>query len=93
MFDGSINQTTKRITADDVNDRANAVNRVVGLPTGVGDIGMVRPRVPLKLDISRARNGPEVVMAVNANPLMASQDLARNAEHDERLLQELLAAM
>jgi hypothetical protein len=93
VFDGSIHQTTRKLDADIVNDRANAVNRVVGLPTGVGDIGQVRPRVPLKLDVSRVRNAAEVVRAVNSNPLMATQDLGRNAEHDEALLQEMLAAM
>jgi hypothetical protein len=93
VFDGQIHQTTKRITADDVNDRANAVNRVVGLPTGVGDIGAVKYRVPLKLDVSRVRNGPEVVASVNSNPLMATQNLRYNAEHDEQVLSELLAAM
>jgi hypothetical protein len=54
---------------------------------------MVRPRVPLKLDVSRDRNTREVVSAVNSNPLMASQNLAYNAEHDEKLLQEMLASM
>jgi hypothetical protein len=93
VFDGNIHQTTRRLDADIVNDRANAVNRVVGLPTGVGDIGMVRPRVPLKLDVSRVRNTNEVVYAVNSNPLMATQDLSRNADHDERLLQEMLAGI
>lgn len=93
VFDGNIHQTTKKLDADIVNDRSNAVNRVVGLPTGVGDIGQVRPRVPLKLDVSRVRNGREVVGAVLENPLMASQDLTRNAQHDEELLQEMLMGM
>lgn len=93
VFDGSINQTAKKIDADSVNDRANAVNRVVGMTTGVGDIGQVRPRVPLKLDVSRQRNTNDIVAAVNSNPLMASQNLAYNAEHDEKLLQEILATM
>ena len=93
VFDGNINQTAKKIDADIVNDRANAVNRVVGMPTGVGDIGQVRPRVPLKLDVSRQRNTNDMVAAVNSNPLMASQNLAYNAEHDEKLLQEILATM
>jgi hypothetical protein len=93
VFDGNINQTAKKIDADIVNDRANAVNRVVGMPTGVGDIGEVRPRVPLKLDVSRQRNTMDIVAAVNSNPLMASQNLAYNAEHDEKLLQEMLATM
>jgi hypothetical protein len=93
VFDGNIHQTAKKIDADIVNDRANAVNRVVGMPTGVGDIGEVRPRVPLKLDVSRQRNTMDMVAAVNSNPLMASQNLAYNAEHDEKLLQEMLATM
>lgn len=93
VFDGNIHQTTKKLDADIVNDRSNAVNRVVGLPTGVGDIGQVRPRVPLKLDVSRARNGADVISSVSSNPLMATQNLARNAQHDEELLQEMLAAM
>lgn len=93
VFDGNITQVTRKLDADSVNDRSNAVNRVVGLPTGVGDIGQVRPRVPLRLDVSRVRNGAEMVAAVNANPLMASQDLNRNANHDEEMLRELLATM
>jgi hypothetical protein len=93
VFDGDINQTTRKLDSDIINDRANAVNRVSGLPTGVGDIGQVRPRVPLKLDVSRERNTMDIVASVNANPLMASQNLAFNAEHDEKLLQEMLANM
>lgn len=93
VFDGNIHQTAKKIDADIVNDRANAVNRVVGMPTGVGDIGQVRPRVPLKLDVSLQRNTRDIVSAVNSNPLMASQNLAYNAQHDEKLLQEMLATM
>jgi hypothetical protein len=93
VFDGDINQTTRKLDSDIINDRSNAVNRVVGLPTGVGDIGQVRPRVPLKLDVSRQRNTMDMVSAVNSNPLMASQNLAYNAQHDEKLLQEMLATM
>ena len=93
IFDGDIHQTTRRLNADVVNDRSNAVNRVVGLPTGVGDIGEVRPRVPLKLDVSLERNTREVVASVNSNPLMATQNLAFNAQHDEELLREMLATM
>lgn len=93
VFDGSIHQTTKKLNADYVNDRVNAVNRVVSLPTGVGDIGQVKYRVPLKLDVSRVRNTRDIVAGVQSNPLMASQDLSRNAEHDEELYQDVLAAM
>lgn len=93
VFDGQIHQTTRRIDADSVNDRTNAVNRVVGLPTGVGDIGQVRYRVPLNLDVSQVRNQREVLSGVQSNPLMDTQDLSRNAEHDEKLLREMLAAI
>jgi len=65
----------------------------VSIPSGVGDIGMVRPRVPLSLDVSRQRNTGDVVSAVNSNPLMSTQNLAYNAEHDEKLLREMLASM
>jgi hypothetical protein len=93
VFDGNLHQTTRKLDADIVNDRANAVTRVEGLPTGVGDIGLVKYRAPLKLDISRVRNGPEVVSSVNSNPLMASQNLRKNADNDEEVLSELLSAM
>jgi hypothetical protein len=93
VFDGNIHQTAKKIDADIVNDRANAVNRVVGMTTGVGDIGQVRPRVPLKLDVSVQRNTQDMVRAVNSNPLMSTQNLAYNAQHDEKLLQEMLATL
>jgi hypothetical protein len=93
VFDGNIKQTTKRINADSVNDRANAVNRVVGLTTGVGDIGMVKYRVPLKLDVATERNQRETLSSVYDNPLMASQNLARNAELEEEQYNSLLKGL
>jgi len=90
VFDGNIRQTTKRINADSVNDRANAVNRVVGLTTGVGDIGQVKYRVPLKLDVAAQRNQRETLSAVYDNPLMATQNLSRNADNDESMYSSLL---
>jgi hypothetical protein len=70
-----------------------AVNRVVGMTPGTADLGRVKYRMPLKLDVSRQRNTMDMVSAVNSNPLMASQNLAYNAQHDEKLLQEMLATM
>jgi hypothetical protein len=93
VFDGNIKQTTKRINADSVNDRSNAINRVSSIPTGVGDIGAVKYRVPLKLDVSAARNGRETLSSVYDNPLMASQNLARNAENDDAIYQDMLQAL
>jgi hypothetical protein len=91
VFTGDINQTTKKIDADIVNGRANAVNRSLDLNSGVGDIGQVRYRVPLKLDQSMERNQREIIAAVENNPLM--QSISKNAAHDEAVYQELLKGM
>jgi len=76
-----------------VNDRADSVNRVVGIPTGVGDIGQVRYKMPLKQDIYPERNQREILSGVLANPLFDTQDLSRNAEHDENVYRSMLASM
>ena len=88
IFNTNVNQSSKKLDVDIVNDRALAVNNVVGLTPGAGDIGQVKYRAPLKLDVSNDRNQPIIVQAVNDNPLQ--QSLQRNAEHDERLLMEYL---
>lgn len=91
IFTGDVHQTAKKIDADIVNDRANAVNRSLDFNAGVGDIGAVRYRVPLKLDQTVERNQREIIAAVENNPLM--QSLQKNAEHDESLYQEMLRGM
>jgi hypothetical protein len=93
IFTGDVHQTSKKIDADIVNDRANAVNRSLDYNAGVGDIGQVRFRVPLKLDQSMERNQREIIEATQNNPLMMNQSLQRNAEHDEALYQDLLKSM
>ena len=93
VFDGQITQTTRKINADSVNDRTNAVNRVVNIPTGVGDIGSVKYRVPLKMDVSAQRNGREILSGIYDNPLMKSQVLGRNSEHDDAEYQDLLSTL
>jgi hypothetical protein len=70
-------QTAKKLWTDDVNDRVNSINRVEGLPPGVGDIGQVKYRVPLRLDVSAERLTPDIVEQVNNNPLQ--QSIQRNA--------------
>jgi len=87
VFKGEIHQKSKRLTADDVNDRAMAVNRVTGLTAGTADLGRVKYRLPLKLDVSMERNMPAMVDAVDNNPL--NQSLRRNAIHDSMLLEQL----
>lgn len=88
IFTGEVNGVTyKKLDADIVNDRALAVNDVTGLPPGVGDLGQIKYRVPLKLDVSKERNQNAVIAAVEDNPLNIS--LRKNAEADQRLLEQL----
>ena len=77
-------QTSQKLDADIINDRALSINRSLDITPGVGDIGRVEYRVPLKLDVSRERNQYSFVEAVDNNPLM--QSLRKNAESDERAL-------
>jgi hypothetical protein len=87
-FNSNVVQTSKKLDVDIIDDRALAVNNVVGLPPGAGDIGQVKYRAPLKLDVSTERNMQVIVDAVNNNPLQ--QSLQKNAEHDEALLMQYL---
>ena len=80
-------QTSQKLDADFINDRALAINRSLDITPGVGDIGRVEYRVPLKLDVSRERNQYSSVEAVENNPLM--QSLRKNAELDERASKQL----
>jgi hypothetical protein len=79
-------QWSKKLDADFINDRALAINRSLDITPGVGDLGRVEYRVPLKLDISRERNTYDAVDAVDNNPLM--QSLRKNAETDEATIRE-----
>jgi hypothetical protein len=89
IFKGEVHQTTKRLTADDINDRALAVNRSLDLGPGAADLGRVQMRLPLKLDVSLERNMPAIVEQVDNNPLM--QSLRKNAIHDQMLLDGMRA--
>jgi hypothetical protein len=89
-FNDQVNQTARRLVADDVNIRVNAKNRVEGLPPGAGDLGQVKYRVPLHLDVSAERLTPDIVSAVNTNPLM--QSLEANAKMDAMRLASLRQA-
>ncbi len=84
-------QTSKKLDTDFINDRTLAINRSIDVTPGVGDIGRVEYRVPLKLDISRERNQYDTVQAVDDNPLMASQSLRKNAQIDEAAIREYRA--
>jgi hypothetical protein len=68
IFSGEINQTSKRPNADIVNNRAMGADRVVGLPPGKSDIGVAKLRVPLRMNQSEERFGPEMMSALKNNP-------------------------
>ena len=87
VFKGEINQKSNRLTADDLNDRALAVNRVSGMTPGAADLGRVQYRAPLKLDVSMERNMQVMVDAVENNPL--NQSLRKNAIRDSVALEQL----
>jgi hypothetical protein len=79
-------QKSNKLDTDFINDRALAINRSLDLTPGVGDIGRMEYRVPLKLDVSRERNTYDSVDAVDNNPLM--QSLRKNAEIDEAAIRD-----
>jgi hypothetical protein len=79
-------QRSKKLDGDIVNDRPLAVNRSLDITPGVGDLGRVEYRVPLKLDISRDRNTYASISAVDNNPLM--QSLKKNADIDEAAIRD-----
>lgn len=79
-FYGDVNQTAKRLVADDVNSRSNAVDRVVEVTPGQEGLGQVKYRVPLHLDVSAERLTRDIIAPVANNPLM--QSLEQNAQLD-----------
>jgi hypothetical protein len=80
--------TSRKLDTDVINDRAPAVNRVaVDIGPGVADLGRVKYRAPLKLDVASERNGRDIISAAVNNPLM--QSLFKSAEHDQKLADQL----
>jgi len=81
------NVTFRKLDTDIINDRAPAVNRSLDMGPGSADIGRVKYRAPLKLDVANERNQREIITQTENNPLM--QSLQKNAEHDARLAHEI----
>lgn len=84
VFDGNINQTTKKLDTDIINDRYMGANRPVDLGPGAAEIGRVKYRLPLQLDMSAQRFTPDTVASLEANPLV--QSLRMNAIKDSQRL-------
>ena len=70
IFNGEdyMNVQHQKIESDYINDRAPVVNRVLAFTPSEGEIGMLRPRSVLKLDVSRERMEPAIVDGLETNP-------------------------
>lgn len=63
-----MNVQHQKIESDYINDRAPVMDRVLSKPPSEGEIGLMRPRTVLKLDVSRERMEPAVVGGLESNP-------------------------
>lgn len=77
------NVTSRKLDTDVLNDRAPAVNRSLDLGPGAADLGRVKYRAPLKLDVANERNQREIIAQTVDNPLM--QSIFKNAEKDQKI--------
>lgn len=70
VFNGEdyINLKYNKIESDYINDRSPVVSRVLNEPPSESQLGIMRPRTILKLDVGVERNAPEVVEALESNP-------------------------
>lgn len=70
LFNGEdyVNQTSRKLNSDFINDRDNTSDRVTGLPIGAEALGVQRPRQPLHMDISKDRNIHEILDSLSSNP-------------------------
>jgi hypothetical protein len=81
--------TSRKLDTDVINDRVpTALAHDLG--PGVADLGRVKYRAPLKLDVSSERNQREIIAQTENNPLMIS--IQKSAEHDARLASQLKKA-
>jgi hypothetical protein len=70
VFNGEdyVNLKYNKIESDYINDRSPVVSRVLNDPPSEAQLGLMRPRAVLKLDVGMERNAPEVVEALETNP-------------------------
>ena len=70
VFNGEdyMNVKHKKIESDYINDRNPNVNRVLGMPPSDDIIGKMKPRVVLKMDVSKDRMEPVIVSGLATNP-------------------------
>jgi len=89
IFTGEVNQKSRKLDTDYINDRPTAVNRSLDFGPGVGDLGYIKYRAPLHLDVSAERFTPDMVSSLESNPL--NQSLRKNAELDSAALRGIRA--
>jgi len=70
IFNGEeyMNVQHQKIESDYINDRSPVVNRVMAVTPSEGEIGIMRPRTVLKMDVSRERMEPAIVNGLETNP-------------------------
>ena len=70
IFNGEdyMNVQHQKIESDYINDREPVLDRVVAVSASEANIGLMRPRTVLKLDVSRERMEPGVVEGLESNP-------------------------
>ena len=70
VFNGedNVNLSYRKITNDVINDRDNTANRVVSQSPGAADIGIMRPRQILQINVARDRNTHDVLDMLDDNP-------------------------
>ena len=70
LFNGEdfMNVKFNKLESDYINDRDPTVSRVLGEPPSQEEIGMLRPRAVLKLDVSSERMEPAMVSGLETNP-------------------------
>jgi len=70
VFNGedNVNLTYRKLNSDFLNDRENAITRVVSTGAGADDIGMMRPKQLLQINVPKERNYSAVLDMLNDNP-------------------------
>jgi len=70
IFNGEdyVNLKYNKIESDYINDRSPVVTRVLNDPPSESQVGLMRPKVVLKLDMAVERNAPEVISSLETNP-------------------------
>lgn len=70
VFNGedNMNIDIRKLDSDYINDRMPVQDKVYGKPSSTDVIGAMRPRAPLKLDVSGERANPSMLASLHNNP-------------------------